>query len=118
MFELIKLLLQLGRKVIFSPENNTKQEPYYSTLVNMGVWVLNKPAFQKSSKAVIKRVIPWVNTAVICRRGMNRKYGRFIKKFGVRWINDTVDVHFVREERALTLGFIKDRKSTRMNSSH
>src|SRR3546814_10149366 len=80
MFELIKLLLQLGRKVIFSPENNTKQEPYYSTLVNMGVWVLNKPAFQKSSKAVIKRVIPWVNTAVICRRGMNRKYGRFIKK--------------------------------------
>src|SRR5690606_29911577 len=27
MFELIKLLLQTGRKVIFSPERNTQQEP-------------------------------------------------------------------------------------------
>ena len=110
MFELIKLLLQMGRKVIFSPGKDTKQEPYYSTLVNMGVWVLNKPVFQKSSKSVIKRVIPWVNEAWICRRGMNDRYGRFIRKFGVRWINDTVDVHFVREERALKLGYINSRK--------
>lgn len=115
MFELIKLLLELGWNVIFSPERNTQQEPYYSTLVNMGVWVLNKPPSHKSSKKVIKCVIPWVNVALICRRGMNLKYGPYVKKFGVRWINDTVDVHFVREERALELGYISVRKKGKVS---
>jgi len=110
MFELIKLLQQLSYGVIFSAEKHTQREPYYSTLVNMGVWVLNKPHFQKSSKAVIKRVIPLLNVALVCRPGMNRKYGRYLKKFGVRWINDTVDIHFVREERALQLGYIDAKK--------
>lgn len=114
MFELIKLLQQLNWGVIFSAERNTQQEPYYSTLVNMGVWVLNKPAFQKSSKRAIARVIPWVNVALVCRPGMNRKYGRYIKKFGVRWINDTVDIHFVREERALELGYIDSKKKEKV----
>ncbi len=110
MFELIKLLLQLNWNVIFSAETKTQQEPYYSMLVNMGVWVLNKPAFQKSSKHVIKRVMPWVDVAWVCRPGMNRKYGRYVKKFGVRWINDTVDIHFLREERALELGYMGPNK--------
>src|SRR5690606_17554184 len=111
MFELIKLLQQLNWNVIFSPERNTQQEPYYSELVNMGIWVLNKPAFQKSSKSVIKRVMSWVDVAWICRPGPNRRYGRFIKKQGSRWINDTVDIHFLREERALKMRVINPRKS-------
>src|SRR5690606_41981388 len=69
--------------------------------------------FQKSSKAVIKRVIPWLSAALVCRPGMNRKYGRYLKKFGVRWFNDTVDIHFVREERALQLGYIDAKEKGR-----
>lgn len=111
MFELVKLLLQLNWNVIFSAERNTQQEPYYSTLVNMGVWVLNKPTFQKSSKNVLRRVMPWVDVAWVCRPRLNRRYGRFIKKFGARWINDTVDIHFLREERALEMGIMKASKS-------
>ncbi|GGG76647.1 glycosyl transferase family protein [Parapedobacter pyrenivorans] len=114
MFELIKLLLRLNWSVIFSSGRDTQQEPYYSTLVNMGVWVLNKPSFQKSSKNVLKRVIQWVDVAWVCRPGTNRRYGRFIKKFGVRWINDTVDIHFLREERALKMGMMSQRKSRKV----
>lgn len=101
MFELIKLFLQLNWKVIYSPDARTQEEPYYSMLVNMGVWVFNKPDFQKSSKNNLQLVAPWVHVAWICRPNMNKKYGRFIKKLGIRWINDTVDLHFLREERAL-----------------
>ncbi|HWK56032.1 MAG TPA: glycosyltransferase [Parapedobacter sp.] len=114
MFELIKLFQQLDWYVIFCAERNTQQEPYYSTLVNMGVWVLNKPNFQKSCKNVIRRVMPWVDIAWVCRPGTNRRYGRFIKKFGVRWINDTVDVHFLREERALKMGIMEASQSQKV----
>ena len=114
MFELIKLFQQLKWNVIFSAERHTQQEPYYSTLVNMGVWVLNKPAFQKYSKGVIKRVLPLVDVAWVCRPGMNRRYGQYIRKFGVRWINDTVDIHFLREERALEMGVMDAGKSSKV----
>ncbi|WP_262249597.1 glycosyltransferase [Parapedobacter soli] len=114
MFELIKLFLQLDWNVIFSPERKTQEEPYYSLLVNMGVWVLNKPVFQKSSKSVIRQVIPWIDVAWISRPRMNRRYGRFIKKKGIYWINDTVDIHFLRDERALEIGRIAPRKAKKV----
>jgi len=117
MFELIKLMRQLGWGVLFSAEKDTKQEPYYSVLVNMGVWVLNKPIYEKSSKNVIKRVIPWVDVAWVCRPGMNRRYGVYIKRFGVRWINDTVDIHFLREERALKFGYDNVKKKKKVDRS-
>ncbi len=110
MFELIKLLLQLNWNVVFSPEGKTQEEPYYSLLVNMGVWVLNKPDFQKSSKDVIRQVIPWIDVAWICRPRMNKRYAHLIKMEGIYWINDTVDIHFLRDERALKIGRIDSRK--------
>ncbi len=114
MFELIKLLIELGWNVIFSPEARTQEEPYYSTLVNMGVWVLNKPVFRKSSKYVIRQVVPWVEEAWVCRPHMNRRYGGFVRQFGIRWMNDTVDIHFLREERALETGNIDPRRSRKV----
>lgn len=104
MFELIKLFQELNWNVIFSPEARTQEDPYYTVLVNMGVWVLNKPVFRKRSTSVIRAVAPLVDVAWVSRPHMNRRYGRLVKKLGIRWINDTVDIHFVREERALEIG--------------
>ena len=117
MFELIKLFIRLSCNVIFSPDAKTQEEPYYTTLVNMGVWVLNKPVFQKSSKGNLRLVAPWVDIAWVCRPNMNGKYGKFIKKLGIRWINDTVDLHFVREERALHF-LESDRRTTKRIERH
>jgi len=109
-FELIKLFLELGWNVIFSAEARTWEDPYYSLLVNKGVWVLNKPFFQKRSAHVIRRVAPLVDVAWVSRPHMNKRYGPLVKQLGIRWINDTVDIHFLREERALEIGAINPSK--------
>src|SRR5690606_32194505 len=61
MFELIKLMRQLGWGVLFSAEKDTKQEPYSAVLVNTGVRVQNSPICKKSSKNVNKMGIPRVD---------------------------------------------------------
>lgn len=114
MFELIKLFLALNLNVIFSPEAKTQEDPYYTALVNMGVWVLNKPAFHKRSACVIRAVAPLVDVAWVSRPHMNKRYGPLVKQLGMRWINDTVDIHFLREERALAIGAIGSNKSQKI----
>ena len=114
MFELIKLFQQLNWQVIYSAEARTQEEPYYSTLVNRGVWVLNKSAFQKRSTRVIRQVAPFTDIAWVSRPHMNRRYGPLMKRLGIRWINDTVDIHFVREERALEVGAMDKGKSKKV----
>lgn len=114
MFELIKLFLELDWNVIFSAEAKTREDPYYSLLVNMGVWVLNKPAFHKRSTRVIQQIAPLVDGAWVSRPHMNRRYGPLVKQLGIRWINDTVDIHFLREERALEVGAMDSSKSEKI----
>src|SRR5690606_11436102 len=72
----------------------------------------NKPVFHKSSKYLIRPVISIVDVAWVSRPHMNRRYGRFLKKNGIRWINDAVDLHFLREERELEITG-KDSKKLR-----
>lgn len=114
MFELIKLFQELNWNVIFSAEARTREDPYYTILVNMGVWVLNKPVFHNRSVSVIRAVAPLIDVAWVSRPHMNRRYGRLLRKLGIRWINDTVDIHFLREERALEVGAIDSSKSVKI----
>lgn len=114
MFELIKLFQQLNWQVIFSAEARTREEPYHRTLVNMGVWVLHRPVFHKRSTHVIRQVAPLVDIAWVCRPQMNRRYGPLMKRLDIRWINDTVDIHFVREERALKVGAMDSAKAEKV----
>ncbi|SFB78288.1 Glycosyltransferase, GT2 family [Parapedobacter composti] len=101
MFELIKLFFRLNYEVIFLADSKFEQEPYRTVLINMGVWVLHRPAFKKSFDDELRLLAPMIDLAWICRPSMNRKYGKLIKRLGIAWINDTIDLHFLREERAL-----------------
>lgn len=113
-FEIIKLMLRLGFEVMYMPQAMPKQEPYYSTLVNMGVVVVCKRSFDKTTRRLLRLLAPLIDIAWICRPTNNRKHGLLAKKLGLYWMNDTVDLHFLREERAVSIQGIGKRNLRRL----
>lgn len=103
MFEIVKMMLRLGIEVIYMPQARPKQEPYYSMLVNMGVLVVVIPKYEKTTRRLLRLLAPIIDIAWICRPDNNRKHGRLAKQLGLHWLNDTVDLHFLREERAASI---------------
>jgi len=102
LFELIKILLSIDLNVYFIAHEAITSDKYYNALVNLGVRVFKGSYHKEKQFSQIQKYLSEISYVWISRPDMNQIYGPRIKQLNnnIKWIYDTVDLHFIREERA------------------
>jgi glycosyltransferase involved in cell wall biosynthesis len=102
--EIIRVILARGHQVSFIPDNFLVWRPYFEDLVAMGVEVVHPPLYQ-SVADYLAEYGPSFDLAVISRAGIAAKHLETVRRLApaARLVFDTVDLHFVREQRAAAL---------------
>ncbi|OCC14270.1 Glycosyltransferase [Dissulfuribacter thermophilus] len=96
-FSIIEILVDLGWKVIFWPDNQAKTEPYVSWLQSMGIEVIYGAS---SFIDKFREFGPHLNGVWLLRPHIAQNYIDIVKgNSNAFTVYDTVDLHFVREER-------------------
>lgn len=99
-FRIMQLIKALGYHVIFLPANGEKKAHYFEQMTLEGFEVLYRfPSIQGMIKILIDR-LPRIDLVWICKPHNNVQF-RFIfeNKKDLRWIYDTIDLHFLRLQR-------------------
>jgi GT2 family glycosyltransferase/glycosyltransferase involved in cell wall biosynthesis len=97
---ILKILLNMGYSVIFFPDNGYPEQPYTSTLQQMGIEVIYGTARNNDLASKLLKHLPLVDAVWLCRPELCDKYMdliRFQKKVPI--IYDTIDLHFLRLKR-------------------
>jgi hypothetical protein len=103
-FELIKIFQSLNFKVLFLPADGKKTEPYFSEMINQGIRILYPFIPHRNPVDELKEVLNEIDIAWISRPELNHFYAPFFKdQPSITWVYDTVDLHFIREERLARL---------------
>jgi len=109
LFKIIKLLLQLGVHVIFVPENFWNHEPYSTALQNLGVEVVHHTPKRPHFETALRERLALADFCWVSRVHLASKFAPIVREFpGLPLIYDTVDLHYVRERRALELKVVDD----------
>jgi O-antigen biosynthesis protein len=104
MFEMLGLMAELGCKVTFIADNREYREPYVSQIQALGVEVLFHP-FLVPVPEYLENEAAKFDVVMLSRATVACKYVDLVKRCAprVKLIFDTVDLHFVREERQAAL---------------
>jgi O-antigen biosynthesis protein len=104
MFEMLGLMAELGCKVTFLADNREYREPYVSQIQALGVEVLFHP-FLLPVPEYLENEAAKFDVVMLSRATVACKYVDLVKRYAPRakLIFDTVDLHFVREERQASL---------------
>jgi len=99
MFQILKILRQLGHCVTFIPDNLAKVMPYTGELQKRGIEVVYHPYVKKLSDYLISHGSSF-DAVVLSRCDFARKHIADVRLHAPqsRIIFDTVDLHFVRED--------------------
>jgi glycosyltransferase involved in cell wall biosynthesis len=99
---LLRILIDLGLRVTFLPDNLAGLEPYTSELQQLGIEVL---CGRMSELAYLERHCTEFEVAILCRAFFAAKYLPTLLACGRRpfIIFDTVDLHYLREQRLAAL---------------
>jgi GT2 family glycosyltransferase/glycosyltransferase involved in cell wall biosynthesis len=98
---MMKLLLADGWHVVFAPDNGHAEDGAVSGLGGLGIEVLIRPW--------VSGLPSWLATngndlhaAILCRHTVAGQYAGFVRRHApkAKLVFDTVDLHFLREERA------------------
>jgi len=102
MFELLRLLSNLGFGVTFVPHNGAEMPPYSNELRELGVEVLSGGGDLAS---LLEQLAPALQVAILSRPGVAWPHLPVIRKVSpaTKVIYDTVDLHFLREQRRASL---------------
>jgi len=105
MANLIQTLVEDGLRVTFAGDDLLSLSPYREALQRIGVEVLYTP-FTTSLDAHLTEHGPRYTSVVLSRRDVAARYLPSVRRFApqARVVFDTVDLHFVREERQHSLG--------------
>lgn len=100
MVELIREILSLGCRVTFIPDNFLVWPPYFQDLQAMGVEVVHPPKHHSVAE-FLKDSDREYDLAIISRAGIAAKHLSTVRRLAprARIVFDTVDLHFLREER-------------------
>ena len=100
MLNLLHILRRDGHHVTFVADNLDGDPRYANQLRAMGVEVLHAP-FARNVRAVLRERGPTLDTIVLCRYYIATQYVHSIRSYApkAKIVFDTVDLHFVREER-------------------
>jgi GT2 family glycosyltransferase/glycosyltransferase involved in cell wall biosynthesis len=104
MFQILKLLHQLGHHITFIPDNLAKSEPYTGELQKRGIEVQYHP-YIKSVREYLSVHGARFDVVILSRRDFARKHVEHVRIHAPqsRVIFDTVDLHFLREDRHASL---------------
>ena len=104
MFQILKLLHELGHRVIFLPDNLADIPPYTSELQKRGIKVVHHPYVKKVRDYLMAHGSEF-DVVVLSRCQFARKHIADVRLYAPqsRIIFDTVDLHFLREEREACL---------------
>jgi GT2 family glycosyltransferase/glycosyltransferase involved in cell wall biosynthesis len=99
MFQILKLLQQLGHRVTFLPDNLADIPPYTAELQKRGIKVIHHPYVKKIRDYLIAHGSEF-DVVVLSRCQFARKHIDDVRLYAPqsRIIFDTVDLHFLREE--------------------
>jgi len=102
MHALLRILVDLGCRVTFLPDNLAGVEPYTSELQQFGIEVLHG---RMSESAYLERHGSEFGVALLCRAHFAAKYLPLLRACRQRpfIIFDTVDLHYLREQRLAVL---------------
>ena len=99
MFQILKLLHELGHRVTFVPDNLADIPPYAGELQKRGIQVIQYPHIKKLRDYLIAHGSEF-DIVVLSRCQFARKHVADVRSYlpQSRIIFDTVDLHFLREE--------------------
>ena len=99
MFQILKLLHELGHQVIFVPDNLADIPVYAGELQKRGIQVIHHPYIKKVRDYLIAHGSEF-DVVVLSRCQFARKHVADVRSYApqARIIFDTVDLHFLREE--------------------
>ena len=99
MFQILKLLHELGHQVTFVPDNLADIPLYATELQKRGIQVIHHPYIKKVRDYLITHGSE-VDVVVLSRCQFARKHVADVRSYTpqARLIFDTVDLHFLREE--------------------
>jgi len=99
MFQIVKLLRQLGHSVTFIPDNLAYEPPYTGELQKRGVEVVYHPYVKKVRDYLVAHG-PSFDAVVLSRCDFARKHIADVRVHAPqsRIIFDTVDLHYLRED--------------------
>ena len=100
MFQILKLLHQLGHRITFIPDNLAYEPPYTCELQKRGIQVVYHPYVKKVRDYLLAHG-PSFDVVVLSRCDFARKYIADVRLHAPqsRIIFDTVDLHYLREDR-------------------
>jgi GT2 family glycosyltransferase len=102
---LVHIMRDLGYHVVFLPHNYAAIQPYARELEACGIEVLYHVDGGRSKEQAIDEILPLVDVAWICRPELfDAYYDTLRRNTAIRFIYDTIDLHFVRERREAELG--------------
>jgi len=100
MFQILKILHALGHRVTFVPDNLADIPPYTGELQKRGIKVIHYPYIKKVRDYLIGHGSEF-DVVILSRCQFARKHMTDVRLYAPlsRIIFDTVDLHFLREER-------------------
>jgi glycosyltransferase involved in cell wall biosynthesis len=104
MFQMIGVMQQMGCKVTFVADNLEYRQPYVGEIQLLGAEVLYHP-YVSSMTGLIERTAASYDVIMISRATVAVKYVELVKKAApnAKLVFDTVDLHFLRQERQAEL---------------
>lgn len=104
MFNLIRVMSELGWRITFAPDNLLHVEPYVSALQSIGVETLHAP-FVPSIDAHLVESGRLYDAVILSRLETGRRHLERMRRLAPQAaiVFDTVDLHFVREKREAEL---------------
>lgn len=104
MMELIRAILGRGHHVTFIPDNFFVWPPYLQDLEAIGVEVVHPPEYRFVAQFLKERGRDF-DLAIISRAGIAARHLTTVRRLAprARIVFDTVDLHFLREERQARL---------------
>ncbi len=98
------LLHEMGWQVVFLPDDGHADESHVDALGTLGVEVLRRP-WVRDASAWLQRHGGGLDAVILCRCAIADQYLPLVRRLAprARVIFDTVDLHFLREQRAADL---------------
>ncbi|HEY4757147.1 MAG TPA: glycosyltransferase, partial [Chthoniobacterales bacterium] len=104
MFQILKILHRLGHRVTFLPDNLADMPPYTGELQKRGIQVVHHPYVKRVRDYLISDGATF-DVVVLSRCDFARKHIEDVRLYAPqsRIIFDTVDLHYLREQREAQL---------------
>ncbi len=100
LYRLLQMMLALDYRLVFWPDNLAPLEPYTQRLQDLGIEVIYGP---RDFETYLRERARFIDLVWACRVRFAPRYLSVARKFGLRTVFDTVDLHFLREQREAQL---------------